>query len=359
MARLHSPTRHGSTIPIENIYYLLCYAWDALDEADAIDVRPEQSLTIIDLFARVLIGGTTTLLSRGINHDYQLQQTTVSGIRGKLDLAATVRGVTWTYGRTVCAVDDRSVDITHNQLIKATLRYLAAVPTLAPDLAAAAAELCHRLTDVRDIPLSSTAFRAVRVHRNNRLYDLLVHVCRLIYENPFLDETPGTARFPDFKGTRSEMARLFEQFIHNFFAREQRVYTVRRPMIDWYDARASQADLRMLPVMRTDVVLTSRHRRIVIDTKYYEHVFQEYRGTPKLRSTHLYQILSYLTNLSAANTPNAPRPEGMLLYPAVRERFHKPYTLLGHRVVVQSVDLNQPWRSIHQELLQAIDIPLT
>ena len=351
-----SPTRRGSSIPIENIYYLLCYAWDALDEANAIDVRPEQSLTIIDLFARVLINGTTALLARGIDRDYSPQQTTVSGIRGKLDLAATVRGVTWTYGRTVCTVDDRSVNVTHNQLIKATLRQLAAISKLAADLSTAATELYHRLPDIQDITLSPAAFRAIRVHRNNRLYDMLVHVCRLIYEHPFLDETPGTARFPDFTGTHSEMARLFEQFVHNFFIREQRTYTVHRPIIEWSGARASEADLRMLPLMRTDVVLTSRARRIVIDTKYYEHIFQEYRGTPKLRSTHLYQILSYLTNLSAGNAPNVPHPEGMLLYPAVSERFHKPYTLLGHRVVIQSVDLNQPWRAIHQELLQAIGV---
>src|ERR1700761_6701311 len=114
----------------------------------------------------------------------------------------------------------------------------------------------------------------------------------------------------------------------------------------------------MLPLMRTDVVLTSRARRIVIDTKYYEHIFQEYRGTPKVRSTHLYQLLSYLTNLSASTTTDVPHPEGMLLYPAVREEFHKPYTLLGHRVVVQSVDLNQPWRAIHQALLRSVGVPV-
>jgi hypothetical protein len=69
-------------------------------------------------------------------------------------------------------------------------------------------------------------------------------------------------------------------------------------------------------------------------------------------------MLSYLNNLSASEPGGGPAPEGILLYPAVRESFHKPYTLLGHRVVVRSVDLNQPWRHIHQELLQVIDVPL-
>jgi 5-methylcytosine-specific restriction enzyme subunit McrC len=343
-------------IPIQNIYYLLCYAWDALAEAETIDVSLEQSLTITDLFARVLISGTNHLLARGIDQDYQPQHASVSGIRGKLDLAATVKGVTWTYGRTICTTDERGVDVTHNQIVKATLRRLATTSTLAPALCSDATELCRRLTGVRDVTLSAISFRAVHLHRNNRLYDMLVNVCRLLYDNPFLDDTPGTARFPDFTGTRGDMARLFEQFVYNFFAREQRVYTVRRPVIQWHGASASATDIRMLPIMRTDVVLTSNDRRIVLDTKYYEHVFQEYRGTPKIRSTHLYQILSYLNNLSAASAERAPSPEGVLLYPAVGERFHKPYTLLGHRVVVQSVDLNRPWRSIHQELLQAVGL---
>lgn len=383
--------RKRGAIPIQNIYYLLCYAWDALDEADTIAVTPEQSLTLLDLFARVLVRGTRTLLAHGIDRDYQPHHGAISGVRGKLDVAATVKGVTWSTGHTVCTTDERSVDIPHNRIIKATLGHLAGLPMLVPELSASAAELRRRLHDVRDVPLTAAAFRAVRVHRNNRLYDMLVNVCRLVSDNPFLDETPGTTRFADFTGNRGDMARLFEQFVYHFFLREQRVYTVRRPVIAWHEAYpheaypyethppgaptqgadthtagahdrdrsnaydASDADLAMLPVMRTDVVLTSRQRRIVIDTKYYEHPFQTYRGTRKLRSAHLYQLLSYLQNLSA--TTGAPVPEGMLLYPTVDEPFCKSYTLLGHRIVVRSVDLSQPWRAIHQALLHAVDIP--
>ena len=53
-------------VPVQNIYYLLCYAWDALEEAERIDVSPEQSLTLTDLFARVLISGAGQLLVRGV-----------------------------------------------------------------------------------------------------------------------------------------------------------------------------------------------------------------------------------------------------------------------------------------------------
>ena len=52
-------------IPIQNIYFLLCYAWDKLDERDVVDVDPVGITELVDLFSRVLISGTNHLLKRG------------------------------------------------------------------------------------------------------------------------------------------------------------------------------------------------------------------------------------------------------------------------------------------------------
>jgi len=40
-------------IPIQNIYYLLCYAWDKLAERDVVAVEAIDTTTLADLFARV------------------------------------------------------------------------------------------------------------------------------------------------------------------------------------------------------------------------------------------------------------------------------------------------------------------
>jgi 5-methylcytosine-specific restriction enzyme subunit McrC len=181
------------------------------------------------------------------------------------------------------------------------------------------------------------------------------------------------------------MARLFEQFVFNFYAREQHHFAVHRPIIAWHDAQGTDADVNMLPVMRTDVVLSAAHRRVVIDTKYYENAFQSYRGSRTIRSTHLYQLITYLANFAAktaaqqsyttphpkdASSSDSPRRsdlvphpvstrqqlEGMLLYPSVGEDFRKSYILLGHRLTVRSVNLGRPWRQIHHELLDAVGV---
>ncbi|NIQ13085.1 MAG: restriction endonuclease, partial [Candidatus Dadabacteria bacterium] len=55
------------SIPIQNIYYLLCYAWNKLEEKDLVNVQEEDTTKLIDLFAKVLINGTTYLLKRGLD----------------------------------------------------------------------------------------------------------------------------------------------------------------------------------------------------------------------------------------------------------------------------------------------------
>ena len=57
-------------VPIQNIYYLLCYAWDKLEERDLVDVSMSDYTQLADLFAKVLINGTTYLFKKGLDRDY-------------------------------------------------------------------------------------------------------------------------------------------------------------------------------------------------------------------------------------------------------------------------------------------------
>lgn len=41
-------------IPIQNIYYLLCYAWDKLEEAEPVSVDSDTEHQLLNLFAKVL-----------------------------------------------------------------------------------------------------------------------------------------------------------------------------------------------------------------------------------------------------------------------------------------------------------------
>ena len=54
-------------IPIENIYYLLCYAWNKLDESERINVAQMECETLIDLLTSVLANGAAYVLRRGLD----------------------------------------------------------------------------------------------------------------------------------------------------------------------------------------------------------------------------------------------------------------------------------------------------
>ncbi len=163
-----------------------------------------------------------------------------------------------------------------------------------------------------------------------------------------VDEASGTARFQDFVRDERQMAMLFQHFVFNFLRREQQDFKVSSPQIRWKDVDAEPEDMAFLPIMQTDIVLTSPSRQVIIDTKFYREALQARFAQPKIRATHLYQIDSYLTNAEVAG---GPAMEGVLLYPAVETEFALRYRLRGRPVQVRSINLAQPWDEIRKSLL--------
>jgi 5-methylcytosine-specific restriction enzyme subunit McrC len=344
--------QHPSAIPIANIYYLLCYAWDGLGASKVISVRPERSLSLADLFARVLTEGVSHLLRRGLRPGYVNREEQMAGVRGTLNVSATISVLAQQCNQTVCSSDDLQMDTAANRAIKAALARAAANKDLAPELRKRASALHKRLHGVKNISLSADTFRNIETYRADRVYSFVLNVCKLSVDNPFLEAGPGRARFVDFEGDTSELAHLFERFVFNFYAREQRLYRVARPIIPWHNAIGNTEHLKLLPRMRTDVVLSSSARRVILDTKYYADAFQRYYDVPKVRSDHLYQIMTYLQNDKVSQESQA---EGMLLYPAIGHRFEMPFELSGYKVTVKSLDLNQHWQGIREDLLRLVN----
>ena len=107
--------------------------------------------------------------------------------------------------------------------------------------------------------------------------------------------------------------------------------------------------------MRADILVRSTDRRIIADTKYYREALVHRYEASKLRSDHLYQLLTYLRN--DAITRGAPVPEGMLIYPAVAMYLDDQFNLEGHDLRVATVDLDQPWETINARMLSLLSEP--
>jgi 5-methylcytosine-specific restriction enzyme subunit McrC len=343
-------------IPIQNLYYLLLYAWDVLDESDPVDVSPEPETSLAELFASVLNRGIDHLLRRGIDRGYVPYREGVAGVRGKLDLSATVKGNLLPRARTICDFDELTHNVLHNQILRTTVLRLIRVPGLADHVRESLAGTDRHLREIDVIPLSRRDFRSVQLHRNNRFYRFLLHVCRLVHDSMLVSEETGEVQFRDFVRDPHRMRYLFERFLRNFYRREQGEFSVRREHIRWGNATGSPLAMQLLPRMMTDISLTSADRKIVIDAKFYRETLQRQFGKATVRSSHLYQLFAYLTNLATRGGLNA-RVEGMLLYPVVGQRLDVSYVIQGHPVRVCAIDLCQPWQAIRQDLLALLAAP--
>src|SRR5512139_1458213 len=111
-------------IPIQNIYYLLCYAYNKLEEGRIIDVKPEDPHKLINLFARILSSGVARLLKRGLDRGYELREDELRSIRGKLLFGESVKKNLLAFSRAHCEFDELRFNVLHNRIIKSTIHML-------------------------------------------------------------------------------------------------------------------------------------------------------------------------------------------------------------------------------------------
>ena len=335
-------------IPIQNVYFLLCYAWDKLEEKERVDVDPAGITNLVDLFSRVLINGTNHLLKRGFDRSYVTDEKWTGRLKGKVLFDAVAKSGAAT-ATLPCEFDELSYDVLHNQLLKATVGRLARTKGISRENAEALVGLVRQLSEVHDIEISSRLFGQVQLHRNNKFYDFLMKVCELVHRHLLISEIPGRSTFSDFTRDEKQMAALYEGFVRNFYRLHSR-YRVRREDIRWNWIPEDQAAAGLLPKMQTDVSLTADDRRIIIDCKFTPKVTQHHYEAETLRSAHLYQLNAYLDNLQ----PEDAHCEAMLLYPTTDRHMTHSYIHKGHKISIRTIDLAQPWQRIHTNLLALV-----
>jgi len=342
-------------IPIQNIYYLLSYAWNKLEERDIVEVHGIESSNLYDLFAKVLANGLNHLFKRGIGRDYVEESEDLRCLRGKLDFSETLKRNLFIKARAHCIHDEFSYNVLHNQILKSTLRQLIFVDKLDSDLKNELAGLHRKLHDIDDIQLSSIVFSRIQLNQNNAFYDFLLRICALIYDNLLVSEGSGKSKFRDFFEDERQMASLFEEFVRNFYRLEAAGCRVSSEEISWDAIPLDEKSTSYLPKMKTDISIERNGSKMIIDTKYYKQTLEKSRYEKEtIRSAHLYQLFSYLQNLEAKGGINR-FCAGTLIYPTVDQEIRLNYQIRGHKVMIRTLNLNQHWQGIHQELMSLLE----
>lgn len=78
-------------IKVQNVYYMLAYAFKVLNEQGYKKVATEDFENTADLLAAILIRGIGIQIKRGLKKDYIPQIEHLSSLRGKIDVTASIK----------------------------------------------------------------------------------------------------------------------------------------------------------------------------------------------------------------------------------------------------------------------------
>jgi 5-methylcytosine-specific restriction enzyme subunit McrC len=327
---------------------MLCYAWGHLAEKEFVNIARQDEKDIKHLLTRILIVKLLSLIKRGYYREYKGNQEVTSTLRGKILFKESINTFSFMQGKLHCEFEEMSHDILHNQIIKSTLYMLLQSPKLENEVKEEVLSVSHYFNEISGVKLNHNAFKKVRLHRSNQHYRFVLDICRYLYESLLINEENTDEKFADFERNPKAMARLFEEFVRNFYKNETPEFRVYRENIYW---EAEGEDLSYLPLMQTDISIESKSRKIIMDTKYYEQALNQYKGSQKLISGNLYQLFAYLSNHKKARGKES---VGILLYPKTGQELNLSYVVKGYTIRVYTVDLNRDWRSIHERLVEIV-----
>lgn len=341
-------------IPPENLYCILCYAWQRLDRLEMVpkDVRAATLILPQDLMARLLLDSFSQVLRRGLDRGYRERVEDTRRPRGRLELPQTARRALRVRGEVRVSYEELSRDVLHNRIVRTTMEHLASVEELNAGLKVELTRLVQRIGDIGRVNLRDDLFRRVQIHRNNAEYGFLLDLCWLISRHLFPLPGARAVRFRDFTADDQEMGRLFEYFARGFLRAEYpRLGVSGHRSMTWYGVPEGET-VQRLPIMETDIYMPGAGgRSVIIETKCVSEPFARGDGanTDALRSDHLYQLFAYLAN-HAIWHPTEPPVLGVLLYATAGTTFDYRYRLHEHPLWVSSVDLTKPWPEVRERL---------
>ena len=291
--------------------------------------------------------GIAIQLKRGLGKEYIPQTEALSSLRGKIDIAESIKTQSMLRKQLICTYDEFSVNSIMNRIIKSTVELL-----LRSNISKRRKKNLRKLmvyfSEVDFIDLYTVNWN-VQYNRNNQTYRMLISICYLVLKGLLQTQSDGSTKLMDFLDEQ-RMCRLYEKFILEYYRREfKKQITANASQIPW---QLDNDESSMLPVMQSDIMLQRDDRVLIIDAKYYEHSMQVQFDKHTLHSANLYQIFTYVKNKEYELREKEHTVSGMLLYAKTDEEIYpnNVYQMSGNQITVRTLDLNLPFTEIAEQL---------
>ena len=325
---------------------MLSYAFKILNEREYRKIEAESFDNAADLLSEILIIGVSKQIKQGLVKDYIEVTVTTSSIRGKINITKSINSQSFIKKQLNCTYDEFSQNCYLNQILKSTMNLLIKAE-ISRERKKKLKKLLMYFDDVDLIDLKSINWK-IRFNRNNQTYKMLINICYLVVNGLIHSEVSGEQKLMDFLDDQ-RMSHLYEKFILNYYIKEHPEIKTSAPQIDW---QIDEGVDFLLPKMQTDVTLEHENKILIIDAKFYSSNTSQNYGKNIHRTGNLYQIFTYVKNKEVEMQGKDIEVSGMLLYARTIDIIQpdSDYVMSGNRISVKTIDLNQEFNVIKDQL---------
>lgn len=334
-------------IPIKNVYYMLSYAFQVLNEQSYKNIATEQFHNTAELMAAILEKGIKVQLKRGLCKEYIPQVAALTSLRGKIDITESIKTQAMLRKQLICTYDEFSVNCAMNQIVKSTVELLLH-SKMSKQRKKNLRKLMLYFDEVDLIDLHTVNWN-IKYNRNNQTYRMLISICYLVVKGLLQTQVDGRTKLMNFFDEQ-RMCRLYEKFILEYYRKEYNGQIIANAsQISW---QLDNEENSMLPIMQSDIMLQRNGKILIIDAKYYTHSTQVRFDNHTLHSGNLYQIFTYVKNKEYELRDKEHTVAGMILYAKTDEEIYPNniYQMSGNQITVKTLDLNLPFAEIAEQL---------
>lgn len=334
-------------IKIQNIYYMLAYAFSILKNNGYEKLANENFENVADLLSAILAKGLSIQVKRGLGKDYIPITESLPGLRGKVDISGSIKGQTILKRQLICSYDEFSVNTKPNQIIKTTITIL-----LKADIKKGyKKELKNLMMYLKYVDTLNpyTIDWKMQFNRNNASYQMLISICYLVIKGLLQKDDKGDMKMQKFLDEQ-KMSKLYEKFILEYYKKHFPEFKVSSSQIRW-NIKNDNEQIAFLPKMQSDIMLSSGENTLIIDAKYYAKSMttSQFSNKKIFHSHNLYQLFTYVKNEDKHNTGNV---RGILLYARTDEEISPDaeFDMSGNVMVIKSLDLSKQFYLIENQM---------
>ena len=344
-----------NNISIENIYWMLAYAFRTISENDIKKMSNEKFENIYDLFSVMMVQEINKQVKRGLNKEYINFKEETTAIKGKINLSDLMKNSSVKTTKISCEFDDYSINSYLNKIVKTACVYLLRSNRIKDrEKAIRLKKAIVFFDEVEEINPSMIQWDIIRYNRFNSSYKILINVSYLILDGLLMSEKSGNFDYREYLDDQ-KMHKLYEKFILEYYRYHYGILNPSVSQVEW-DVKEDNDYISLLPKMQTDITLYKGNRTLIIDAKYYSTMYQSNPMFEKetIKSNNLYQIYTYVKNEDKTNSGNV---SGMLLYAKTdeNEEQYVDYIMGRNKIIVANLNLSVDFQYTKNQLNSIAD----